>query len=376
MTRLLRQAYRQDGGAEDTPLDAAVCLGVQWWNQPSIRAALRGLGSEPIFVPDESAALEQARALGATLYSWASRTTADFEAACHTAGLVLVRVEDGFLRSVGLGAGLARGASFAFDSRGIHYDASRPSDLEVMLEQLDLTDEQVAQGARLREAIVDARLTKYNVGQTVSERVFPAGRTGILVPGQIRDDAAIRHTRSDTVDCSGAVDVNLSLLKAVRARNPDAFIVYKPHPDVETCLRKGSVSDDIALRHADRVVSNATIVDLIEQCDRLETVSSLSGFEALLRGCPVTVHGTPFYAGWGLTEDLTALAGRTRRRTIDELTYITIVAYCRYVEPVGLTPCTPEALIEALVKLRADKRYQFRMRFWHEFSRVTRRLGL
>ena len=33
-------------------------------------------------------------------------------------------------------------------------------------------------------------------------------------------------------------------------------------------------------------------------------MTSLMGFEALLRGIPVTTLGTPFYAGWGLTTDL------------------------------------------------------------------------
>jgi capsular polysaccharide export protein len=42
---------------------------------------------------------------------------------------------------------------------------------------------------------------------------------------------------------------------------------------------------------------------LIAMADELHVNSSLAGFEALLRGKPVTVHGVPFYAGWGLTTD-------------------------------------------------------------------------
>ena len=41
----------------------------------------------------------------------------------------------------------------------------------------------------------------------------------------------------------------------------------------------------------------------------METMTSLAGFEALLRGKPVTTHGQPFYAGWGLTEDICPVRG-------------------------------------------------------------------
>src|ERR1022692_4812116 len=43
----------------------------------------------------------------------------------------VLRLEDGFLRSVGLGADLIRPLSWVVDGRGIYYDATKPSDLEV-----------------------------------------------------------------------------------------------------------------------------------------------------------------------------------------------------------------------------------------------------
>ena len=47
----------------------------------------------------------------------------------------VLRIEDGFLRSVGLGAELVAPLSWTVDTAGIYYDASRPSDLERLLEQ-------------------------------------------------------------------------------------------------------------------------------------------------------------------------------------------------------------------------------------------------
>ena len=35
--------------------------------------------------------------------------------------------------------------------------------------------------------------------------------------------------------------------------------------------------------------------------DEVHTLTSLTGFEALLRGIEVHAYGGPFYAGWGLT---------------------------------------------------------------------------
>ena len=63
-----------------------------------------------------------------------------------------------------------------------------------------------------------------------------AGQAVVLVPGQVESDASIVR------GCS-AVRTNLALLQAVRADRPDAWIVYKPHPDVLAGLRSGSAAD-------------------------------------------------------------------------------------------------------------------------------------
>jgi capsular polysaccharide export protein len=55
---------------------------------------------------------------------------------------------------------------------------------------------------------------------------------------------------------------------------------------------------------ADHVEREAPLASLLAQVDGVHVICSLAGFEALLRGVPVTVHGVPFYAGWGLTRDL------------------------------------------------------------------------
>jgi glutamyl-tRNA reductase len=58
---------------------------------------------------------------------------------------------------------------------------------------------------------------------------------------------------------------------------------------------------------------------LLAQVDEVHVLTSLAGFEALLRGKPVATYGQPFYAGWGLTQDCYPLQRRTRRLSLDEL---------------------------------------------------------
>ena len=354
----------------------AFCVGVKWWNHKGVAALLAGPAKPAVFTDDFDAALARAKEENGRLIAWSASATPEREAAARKAGVPFSRMEDGFLRSVGLGAALARGASAAFDATGIYFDATRPSDLETLLETRDLTDAEIARGRHLKDAVVAARLTKYNVGRPAADNVFPKDRTGILVPGQVADDAGILKTLSTTVDCSGATNVNESLLKAVRARNPDAFIVYKPHPDVEADLRKGKVPEDVARRHADAIVRDVDILDLIEGCDRIETVSSLAGFEALMRGKAVTVHGMPFYAGWGLTEDLASTPRRTRKRSIDELVFGAMIAYCRYIDPETMLHCRPERLIGNLSRLRGDRRHHLRYAAIKFVSWFGRKIGL
>jgi capsular polysaccharide export protein len=93
---------------------------------------------------------------------------------------------------------------------------------------------------------------------------------------------------------------------------------------------------------------------LIAMADALHVNSSLAGFEALLRGKPVTVHGVPFYAGWGLTIDRGPVpARRTARRTLDELVAAALLAYPRYLDPVTGLPCPAEVLVERLASAAA-----------------------
>jgi capsular polysaccharide export protein len=152
------------------------------------------------------------------------------------------------------------------------------------------------------------------------------------------------------------VKTNLGLLEAVRNANPDAFIIYKAHPDVVSMNRKGRLATSIARRFVDHVETRVSVVSCIEACDEVHTMTSLSGFDALLRGKRVVTYGQPFYAGWGLTADLAenpvAFARRTRELSLDELVAGALLRYPIYWDwdLRGYTTC--EAVLHRIVEQR------------------------
>lgn len=264
----------------------------------------------------------------------------DGDPVADTGGAPLLRVEDGFLRSVGLGADWVRPLSWVVDALGMYYDATAPSGLERLIEHGGFDAALLARARALREAIVASGVTKYNVGAGAWQR--PAtGKPVVLVPGQVENDASIAY---------GAPGLrrNLELLRAVRERRPDAHLIYKPHPDVLAGKRPGGEHADEARRWCDEIVTDVPMHRLLEAVDELQVLTSLAGFEALLRGKPVVCHGQPFYAGWGLTEDVRPHPRRTRRVSLDELVAAALIHYPTYVSRSSGAFTTPERVLYEL----------------------------
>jgi capsular polysaccharide export protein len=257
----------------------------------------------------------------------------------------VVRLEDGFVRSVGLGADLTRPMSWVLDDVGIYYDATRPSALEALLARPAPDREQIGRAAQLRERIVGAGLTKYNLEAAAWRR--PEGAASVvLVPGQVETDAAI---------ACGSVDIrtNVALLQAVRAARPDAWIVYKPHPDVVAGLRGQGAQEDQAQRWCDEVIHGGSMHDLLQQVDEVHVMTSLAGFEALLRHKTVACYGLPFYAGWGLTQDRHPHPRRRPGLSLDALVAGALIDYPVYLSRVTGQRCTPEQALDELLAWRA-----------------------
>lgn len=249
----------------------------------------------------------------------------------------VTRIEDGFLRSRGLGADLVPPLSLVTDDLGIYYDPTQTSRLEEwIIRRETLRPDQEQRVERLVAALVSGGLSKYNTGGTAPP--LPDGHR-ILVPGQVEDDASILLGTS-------TVRTNLELLRQVREANPDAVVIYKPHPDVEAGLRSGRIE---AEGLADVITRETDPSALLSEVQEVWTMTSLLGFEALLRGVSVTTLGAPFYAGWGLTTDLGSVpARRGARPSVLGLAHSALIDYPRYLDPVTGAPCPVEVAIDRL----------------------------
>ncbi|MFD1913847.1 capsular polysaccharide biosynthesis protein [Halodurantibacterium flavum] len=310
-----------------------VAVGMRLWKRGALQRAF-GRERRLLFEDDPQRAVQRATDQGRDLLIWAGK-----EPAGLAAPVTLRRVEDGFLRSRGLGAALVPALSLVTDDLGIYYDPNRPSRLERLLSSAPPPGAS-ARAMALVERIVATGLSKYNLSGAALPPL-PQGHR-ILVPGQVEDDASIRLG-------AGAVRTNLALLAQTRAENPGAVILFKPHPDVEAGLRPGALRPNDVARHADLLVTNADPIALIAEVQEVWTMTSLLGFEALLRGKRVTCLGAPFYAGWGLTRDLGPVPARRQARPdLATLAHAALIAYPRYFDPVSGLPCPPEVIAERL----------------------------
>jgi capsular polysaccharide export protein len=332
-----RNAHLADAGR-------LVCTGFRWWKRPYIRRALSAPGNRVIFS-------DNPRSLTAAdkVVVWGAGDGSAMVREAERRAIPVHRMEDGFLRSVGLGSNLVRPLSLVVDTRGIYFDPTRPSDLETLLRETDFTEELRRRGEGLRRRILRGRLSKYNVGsdEPLALSAAPGQRT-LLVPGQVEDDASIRL---------GCVDIrtNLDLLAEVRRQNPDAFIVYKPHPDVLAGNRRGGVMPEEARRHCDLVVADRAMPICLAAVEEVHTMTSLTGFEALLQGKKVATYGLPFYAGWGLTQDRHASPRRGRSLQLDELVAAALILYPRYIDWNRGCLISAETALDRLARERAAR---------------------
>ena len=136
-------------------------------------------------------ALDAAKAAGAGIAVWPSRLPEGFREEAAREGVPLVRVEDGFVRSVGLGSNLFPPFSVAVDRRGIHYDPSRASDLEHLLETAAFPEALIERARSLEAFIVKAGISKY--GGAAAHRCGNRGSHNAVCPAIARAARNSRH---------------------------------------------------------------------------------------------------------------------------------------------------------------------------------------
>jgi capsular polysaccharide export protein len=261
------------------------------------------------------------------VYVWGKKYPPGLKLICKALSLPFYHVEDGFIRSLGLGSAGKAPLSIVVDSRAPHYDARQPSDLENLLSTYDFkANQSLMQEAKIALNLFRThKISKYNLG---GKQSFPFDTTApdrILVVGQVPGDAALRYGSDRPL-------TNKALLSLAVRENPQATIYYKPHPatkadpDIDLLLTSQDLNNVIVLN---REIAAPVA---IEFSTAVYVNTSLLGFEALLRGKPVTCAGTPFYAGWGVTNDRQPISRRSRSLTISELFAGIYILYPLYLD--------------------------------------------
>lgn len=323
-----------------------VCAGIRRWKKPHFRAFLSGTATTLQFIWNFDEALATAKSLNARLAVWAAKCTDGDVAKARKVGVPLLRVEDGFIRSIGLGSDYETPYSLVTDSKGIYYDPAGPSDLEGILNRIASDPAayawELARARHLRHFIVSRGITKYNLPVKPVRLVAPAEKRVVLVIGQTDGDASVVRGR-------GVVQTNTELLQTVRQKRPEAFVVYLEHPDVADGNRPGRVDSTVLKTCADQVLTGVSAVALLGSVDEVHVLTSLTGFEALLRGIPVVTYGRPFYAGWGLTDDALTFERRQKGLSIEGLVAGTLILYPTYWDWLSGQFCRPEDVCERIL---------------------------
>lgn len=257
------------------------------------------------------------------------------------------RIEDGFVRSVGLGSMLTPPYSICLDKKGMYFDSSKESDLEYLLNCYDFKSDKALMDEtnRVIEKFKILEVSKYNhVGnKNIQDFYGDKFAKRILVIGQVENDASIRKG-------SKREWTNNDVVRLARKENPNAEIFYKPHPDVLTGRRAIKSHPDEIKDIAKVIKQPISLVNSLETIDHVYTITSLSGFEALIRGIKVTTLGAPFYSGWGLTDDRQQVSRRKQKLSIEELFAGAYILYPKYIDPRNGEQITLEDTIDRIVQ--------------------------
>lgn len=292
----------------------------------------------------------------------------------------VIYIEDGFIRSNGLGSNFFYPYSLIFDKKGMYYDSTRPSDLEFLINnsRFSLSDQpSIDKTNQLISFMLNNNITKYSQGTYyINKKSFSyesllkqinSEQKIILIPSQVPSDASLKYG-----GCSYTTE---KLAKEVRESNPNAFIILKEHPDVLFGHRPGKLGSSPIRKYVDYVCSDATsILKLIDLADEIHTISSLAGFEALIRRKKVVCYGMPFYAGWGLTEDKNLCPRRIARPSLEEFVHCALIKYPTYFDWDTMQPSNALDICKRLLQ-GPSKRNNFLYSMGFVF-RFLRMLGL
>ncbi len=263
-------------------------------------------------------------------------------------GIPYVTLEDGFVCYSRHPSIENSPCSLICDTTGIYYDATQPSDLEIMLNDDGwFTAAKEYEARSLIDCLVKNRVSKYNhqgfsgLSVELKKQLASRDRKIVLVVDQTVDDLSIQYGMASR-------NTFQEMLLAALDENPDALVVIKTHPDVLLGAKRGYLGGVSHPRVC--IVGDAcNPYALLELAAKVYVVTSQMGMEALMAGLEVHCFGIPFYSGWGLTWDRQTCNRRHATISIEKLFSGSYLRYTHYFQPVTHSKCSLDEIISYII---------------------------
>jgi capsular polysaccharide export protein len=280
---------------------------------------------------------------------WGRKKTGEFAFSCYKKfGGQIIRYEDGFIRSLGLGVNGHPSFSLVEDNVGLFLDATQPSQLENILNKHPFADD-LPLMATAKEAISMIQkhhISKYNHAPDIDDKYFIKDhKNKILIIAQTAGDASLKYGLAD----SDSAD---KMLKDAISENPSASIYLKIHPDVLAGKKKSNITVEKIPQECKILDQDINPISLLKHFDTIYTCTSGMGMEALILNKKVICYGMPFYAGWGLTMDKQTCSRRKRTLTTTELFAGAYILYTQYYNPYTNQPSDIIKVIQEIAMRR------------------------
>lgn len=306
-----------------------------------------------------------------TLFVWSYKYPSFLKDLCQKRGIEIIHVEDAFVRSFGLGVARSKPLSLVFDKKAMHFDRSSPSELEYILANYDFDADTALMNdaSSLYQVLKSHSITKYNSvesGPSLETIVNRSASERILVLGQVEDDLSMKFG-------SPQIFTGNDLVTMAAIENPDAQILYRPHPESLAVSKKHYSNPQDVAHICEILPKESTLHECFAVATKVYTVTSLAGFEALLYGLPVKLFGNPFYGGWGLTEDANPIDRRGRTLSLMEVLAAAYIKYPKYYHPVTNVEINAIEAVQMLTVLKAHAQAKSSREnetsFWDKMSR-------
>jgi len=282
-----------------------------------------------------------------------------------------VLLEDGFIRSIGLGVESAPSFSLVEDNIGIYYDATKYSKLENILNSYNFNDDKelLKKASLAIKLIKQHNISKYNSAPLI-DNIFikryklNSNKTKVLIVAQTAGDSSLNYGLANKFTTS-------QIINEAKNDNPNSQIYIKIHPDVLSGKKRSDIVKNDIPKDCIIIDKDINPISLLKYFDKVYTKTSGMGMEALILNKEVHTFGMPFYARWGLTIDKLECKRRKRELSTKELFAGAYILYTKYFNPYKNKKSDIIDTIETIVKYKEVVSYRQKF-FFLGFSRWKR----